>query len=284
MTGVTFHYIDEGIDTGNILLQAAVQIGPYDSQKSVFDKCMKKGAEFWPYALQLACDDNNLGIPQEGKSNYNKRGVPYKGEIEVFWEDGFNRGNIHALDRFIMAMDYPPYSYATYKGIEVRNIRESLFKESIRRIDMKFYGQGKIDVYLYENLFKDKQGGFFVECGAFDGRLESTCLVFEESMGWTGVNIEPVPHAFRQLIKNRPNCINLKYALSDTDHPDVFSNAIHPKRGRNFGNGSLKHCKEHMKDLVKQGCTFEKFNVQCKRFDNIVDEYGIQISIYLCWM
>ncbi len=140
---------------------------------------------------------------------------------------------------------------------------------------MKFYGQGKIDVYLHDKLFKNKQGGFFVECGAFDGRIESTCLVFEESMGWTGVNIEPVPHAFNQLTKNRPSCINLKYALSDTDRSEVFLNAIHPKVGRRFGNGSLKHCKEHMKDLVKQGCTFEKFNVQCKRFDNIVEEYGI---------
>ena len=41
ITGVTFHYIDEGIDTGNIILQAAIQIDPQETQGSLFNKCMK---------------------------------------------------------------------------------------------------------------------------------------------------------------------------------------------------------------------------------------------------
>jgi len=156
---------------------------------------------------------------------------------------------------------------------------ESSFKGSIKRTDMKFYGQGRpgqeLDRYLYENLFKRHRGGFFVECGAFDGHLESTCRFFEESLDWTGVNIEPVPHAFNKLLVNRPNCLNLRYAISSSNHKSKFKNAIHPKMGRRFGNGSLKHVTSHMKDLQNQGCTFEEFEVTCKKFSNLATDHGI---------
>ena len=140
---------------------------------------------------------------------------------------------------------------------------------------MQFYGQGKLDQYLYETFFKSAPKGVFVECGAFDGHLESTCRFFEESLGWTGINVEPVPWAFERLVINRPKCVNLNCALSGVNSTAKFKHAVHPQRGQNFGNGSLKHTKEHMDDLIGQGCSFDEFDVSCRRFDDLVQENSL---------
>lgn len=134
---------------------------------------------------------------------------------------------------------------------------------------MTFYGQFGIDQYLYNTFFKGFSNGFFVECGACDGVLESSCKFFEETMGWTGINIEPAPPLFELLIKNRPNCTNYNIALSGKDTVKVFNHAIHPDMGARFGNGSIKHHEAHLKDLLNQGCTFKQYNVQCRRFSDI---------------
>jgi FkbM family methyltransferase len=140
-----------------------------------------------------------------------------------------------------------------------------------------YYGQFLLDKYLHETFFIDKKNGFFVECGACDGLLESTCRFFEESMCWTGVNIEAAPPLFSMLIKNRPNCINLNVGLSDKNDIATFTHAIHPNMGTRFGNGSLTHHSSHTKDLINQGCSFEKFQVKCDKFSEL---YNKEISSF----
>ncbi len=63
--------------------------------------------------------------------------------------------------------------------------------------------------------FKNKRNGFFIEAGAYNGSAHSICKWFEDTLNWTGINIEPEPRLFRSLIKNRPNCININNALSN---------------------------------------------------------------------
>jgi FkbM family methyltransferase len=138
-----------------------------------------------------------------------------------------------------------------------------------------FYGQSYLDKVIYETFFTNKRNGFFVECGAFDGLTECTCKFFEETMGWTGLNIEPVPYAFNKLIQNRPNCINEQYALSSINQKATFTNAIHPKIGEHFGNGSISHIPVHLEQLNNIGCTFNTFEVECIRFDDLCKKHNI---------
>jgi FkbM family methyltransferase len=139
---------------------------------------------------------------------------------------------------------------------------------------MKFYGQGNppVDKILYESYFKNKTKGFAIECGACDGVLESSCKFFEEFQGWDTMNIEPVPYLYEKLIRNRPNSINVNIALSDKAGVAKFKNAIHPIRGRNFGNGSLRHKEKHLSNLKKQGCSFETFEVDTIDFASLIEE------------
>lgn len=149
---------------------------------------------------------------------------------------------------------------------------------------LRFYGQGDppVDQTLYESYFKDTRNGVFVECGAKDGVAQSSCKFFEESMGWSGVNIEPVPFFFEQLCKNRPHSTNLNIALSNQTGVATFTQAIHPKRGWNFGNGSLKHTEEHLRQLKRIRCKFESFEVATMTFRRLIKNTGLsQIDLFV---
>jgi FkbM family methyltransferase len=139
---------------------------------------------------------------------------------------------------------------------------------------MRYYGQFNppLDQLLHERYFVELRDGVFFESGATDGVMESTCKFFEESMHWSGINIEPVPFLFQQLSLNRPQARNLNLALSNADGEATFTHAVHPVHGLQFGNGSLKHSTAHLDDLLRQGCKFLQFPVRTARYDELVNE------------
>lgn len=108
ITGVTFHYIDEGIDTGNVVLQAAIEISSTETQASLYQKCMEKGVCFWPAAFELVMS-GFTGLPQEGTPSYHPRGCPFEGMISEEWDN-------EMAERFIRAMIFPPLPPARYSG------------------------------------------------------------------------------------------------------------------------------------------------------------------------
>lgn len=79
---------------------------------------------------------------------------------------------------------------------------------------MKFYSQYKQDEWLYNNHFKNKKNGTFLEIGADDGIDKSNTKFFED-LGWVGMCIEASPKRFK-LLKNNRNCICENYAVSDS--------------------------------------------------------------------
>lgn len=142
-----------------------------------------------------------------------------------------------------------------------------------------FYGQfdPPVDRFIYERYFPDPDiKGVFVECGAFDGTADSSCRFFEETAGWTGYNLEPVPHLYRKLVKQRPNSRNIQIALSDRVGEANFTHAIHPDLGPDFGNGSISHSQAHLKDLLDRGCSLEKFNVRTMTWRDFITRETIQ--------
>jgi FkbM family methyltransferase len=139
-----------------------------------------------------------------------------------------------------------------------------------------------LDQQLYETFFVDKRQGFFVECGAFDGLTECTCKFFEESMGWTGLNIEPSPNIFKKLLLNRPNSLNENCALSNVNGTLKFDHVWHPDHGEHFGNGSLNHKPLHLAELHQQGCTFQTFQVPVVTFDVLFQKHNLpEIDLFV---
>jgi len=65
-TGVTIHQIDEGVDTGPIILQEKVDISPDDTVKSLyFEKLYPLGIELIARAVKLIREGNARPIPQD---------------------------------------------------------------------------------------------------------------------------------------------------------------------------------------------------------------------------
>jgi FkbM family methyltransferase len=75
--------------------------------------------------------------------------------------------------------------------------------------NLPYYGRHVQDKFLHEKIFGDLQHGFFIDLGAYDGVESSNTLFFEESLGWSGICVEPLPHIFLKLLANRKAaCIN----------------------------------------------------------------------------
>ena len=110
---------------------------------------------------------------------------------------------------------------------------------------MNWYGQSihngggcqqPLDQFLWERYFQERiEQGTFIEAGALDGVKYSTCKALEE-MGWRGINIEPSEEMYPRLLENRPKCINLNIALSDTTGIETF-------KCSNFDDGAFGHLK-----------------------------------------
>ena len=147
----------------------------------------------------------------------------------------------------------------------------------------KFYGQFEpsVDRLIFERYFPDKQTkGVFVECGAFDGLTECSCKFFEETMGWKGCNIEPVPWVYEQLCENRPTSRNLNFALSNKNGEAVFKAVDHPKFGRDCNNGSLSHVEAHSTYLKEIGCEIVEVGVKlCTWLDFIKQENVTHVDL-----
>lgn len=57
VTGVTVHFVDEGLDSGPIILQEAVDIDPGDSVEELEEKIHKVEHKIYPEAVKYFCED-----------------------------------------------------------------------------------------------------------------------------------------------------------------------------------------------------------------------------------
>jgi FkbM family methyltransferase len=85
---------------------------------------------------------------------------------------------------------------------------------------MEFYSQYGQDKFLFENFFKEKSNGFYLDIGAHDGITLSNTYLFEK-LGWDGVCIEPIPDVFTKLKSNR-NCKLFNCVLSNKKGTENF--------------------------------------------------------------
>ncbi|MEZ4795936.1 MAG: formyltransferase family protein [Flavobacteriaceae bacterium] len=116
-TGFTFHYIDQGIDTGNIILQKEINIEDWDTQIDLYHRVMYEASKYFLEVLQMVIK-GFVGYTQDLTSgNYYKRGCPYNGEIDPKW-------SLDKIERFIRAMYYPPLPFAKYGNDYVKTLSE----------------------------------------------------------------------------------------------------------------------------------------------------------------
>ncbi|MDR0396965.1 MAG: FkbM family methyltransferase [Oscillospiraceae bacterium] len=71
------------------------------------------------------------------------------------------------------------------------------------------------DITLLRYLYKI-ENGFYVDIGANEPAFKSVTKMFYDA-GWSGVNIEPLPEPYAQLVKERPRDVNIRAAAGSAD-------------------------------------------------------------------
>ena len=140
---------------------------------------------------------------------------------------------------------------------------------------MKFYSQFQQDKFIYENYFKNKQNGFFIDIGAYDGEIDSNSLFFE-NLGWNGICFEPNPIIFEKLKKIR-KCECLPYAISDKNEVSQFFQIIEgPSTLSGLVNEFTEKSIERINEYnLEDNQNFNYIDIECKTFNDIIDVYDI---------
>ncbi len=114
-TGLTIFWPDNGLDTGPILLQKEVDIGPDDTLGSVyFDKLYPLGVEAMMESIELVRDGNAPRVVQDPDDG-SYEGWCRKDDVQIDWSKGSDE-----VYNLIRGANPQPGAWTTFNGIEVR--------------------------------------------------------------------------------------------------------------------------------------------------------------------
>jgi methionyl-tRNA formyltransferase len=114
-TGLTIFWPDNGLDTGPILLQKEVEIGPDDTLGSIyFDKLFPLGVEAMLESIELVRDGNAPREAQDPEDG-SYEGWCRKENVEIDW----NRSSDEVYN-LIRGANPQPGAWTTFNGAEVR--------------------------------------------------------------------------------------------------------------------------------------------------------------------
>jgi methionyl-tRNA formyltransferase len=113
-TGITVMYIDEGLDTGDILLQRRIDILPGDTGGSLHDRLAKVAPEALLESLELLAKESAPRIPQDNAlATYASKLKREDGKID--WSEPAD-----AIEKKIRAFDSWPGAFMEFDG---RNLK-----------------------------------------------------------------------------------------------------------------------------------------------------------------
>lgn len=146
-----------------------------------------------------------------------------------------------------------------------------------------YYSQFQQDKFLEENIFKGYKFGIFVDIGAHNGIDINNTLYFEKNNKWNGYNVEPIKDVYDKLVINRPNCINLNYAVSNSDGlSDFICNKGYSEMISGLSdNYDHRHFTRLSNEQKQMGGTTEVIKVTTKKFSTMCKENNIRYINYL---
>jgi FkbM family methyltransferase len=148
---------------------------------------------------------------------------------------------------------------------------------------MTYFSQFGQDKFLEEHIFKHYKNGIFVDVGAHNGKSINNTLYFEQNNNWTGINVEPLPHIYKKLKNNRPNCINLNCAVSNIDGSANFiCNEGYTEMLSGLEKDyDIRHLNRRDREIKQMGGSTKIIEVKTNRLETILNEYNIDHINYL---
>jgi len=175
-----------------------------------------------------------------------------------------NRRTKNQLPSDFQLSDYSSQQLAKLFGDRILNLFREKFqlRPASEKTPIQFQSQWCEDILLFD-FFDHKKSGYYIEIGAFDGvRLSNT--YFFESIGWTGILVEPQPVQFEKCNANRPNSKCHNVAIG-SGKEDVQLNVV---RDQHYETWSFVGDKE--KAEKETGFKFESVTVKCKTINELI--------------
>jgi FkbM family methyltransferase len=143
--------------------------------------------------------------------------------------------------------------------------------------NMKFYSQHKQDEYIYNNFFKNKKDGIFLEIGAYDGIALSNTYFFEKELGWKGICIEPQQKQYELLVKNR-ECICINGCVADFTGNGLFLeiDGYSTMLSGLVNKYDVNHLKRIDYEISKFGGSKKEVDVKCYLLSDLLNENSIK--------
>ena len=112
--GVTMHYMDPGVDTGDILAQLAVPAAACESAHDVYQRCTNAGLFLFERYLPLLLGGQAPRRPQSAGGSYYRPGYPFDRWIDWSQDAG-------VVSRFVRALTFPtfPSARTAFRGSEL---------------------------------------------------------------------------------------------------------------------------------------------------------------------
>ncbi len=126
------------------------------------------------------------------------------------------------------------------------------------------YAQNGEDIVLLRALGA-QETGVWVDVGANHPVNDSVTRNFSD-LGWTGINLEPVPTLCDLLVEMRPNDVNLCMAASDTDGVMTFHrNETNPGLST-FGDDWARHYRGEGHNVVDVDVAVARLEAVCDQY------------------
>ena len=145
-----------------------------------------------------------------------------------------------------------------------------------------YKSQALQDLFLDRWVFRELEGGQFLDIGAHDGVTYSNTWFFEKHRGWHGVCVEPNPAVFKRLMANR-TCTTLNCCVSDiagsvrfqkiTGYSEMLSGIVDK-----YEADHVQRIRDEMRD---QGGSSEIISVNARTFADVAAEHGLSEINYL---
>jgi methionyl-tRNA formyltransferase len=100
--GVTMHWIDKGIDTGNIISKKTIPIGFSKTCKEIYETATTYGRDiFKNFMPRIFNGEKIYHLQEDSESSYFHREEPYQRIIDWEWDS-------EKIERFVRAFTFPP--------------------------------------------------------------------------------------------------------------------------------------------------------------------------------
>lgn len=111
--GVTFHYIDAGVDTGDVIAQRPVEVEPTDTGETLYRKLERAGLELFRDAWIPFREGRAPRRPQDGAPGTSHRTADVAAIDEI---DLDGTTTARALIDLLRARTFPPYKGAYFRA------------------------------------------------------------------------------------------------------------------------------------------------------------------------